>query len=178
MRLLLRLLSTVLGLAVAAAGAVLVVEMTWSLARPGAPELLVPWRQWLTTAGSFSWSRAPVLWLAGGVLALGLLLLLVAATARRRDVRLSDPADDVVVTTSPRSLARLVGVRVRAAEGVSGATVTATGKKVKVRATGRSTELRPQLTELVQGAVADLPMPRHPAVRVAVTAPNNRRETR
>ncbi|GAA4037133.1 DUF6286 domain-containing protein [Allokutzneria multivorans] len=177
MRLLLRLLSTVLGLAVAAGGAVLAVEMTWSLAQPGSREALVPWRQWLATVESYSWSREPVLWLAGGVVALGLLLLLVAATARRKDVRLSDPADEVVVTTSPRTLARLVGTKVRAAEGVSGATVVATGKKVKVRANGRSTELRPSLAELVQSTVQDLPMPRHPKVRVAVAAPKNSRES-
>ncbi|MFB9908353.1 DUF6286 domain-containing protein [Allokutzneria oryzae] len=178
MRLLLRLLSTLLGLAVAAAGVVLAIEMTASLARPGAPELIVPWRAWMAGLEPVSWSRQPVLWTAGGVVVLGLVLLLVSGSARRKDIRLSDPADEVVVTTSPRSLARIVGTRVRAAEGVTAATVTASRKKVRVRATGRSSgdpDLRPKVTELVRGVVADLPMPSRPKVRVAVVSPKDRR---
>lgn len=180
MLVLLRLLAPLLGLAVAATGALLAVEASWTLVRPRSGPLLVPWPAWRDTLASYSWSDSAVL-VAGGVLALiGLLLVLVAGRARRQVVRMTDPAAEVTVVTSPRSLARLVGQRVRDEDGVDAASVTATARRVRVRVRAISrltTEaaLRPALTSLVTDLVTTLPLARTPRVQVVVDSPKDRR---
>ncbi|MCO1574853.1 DUF6286 domain-containing protein [Crossiella sp. SN42] len=177
MRLIVRLLSTLLGLALAAAGALLAVEFAWAAWKPG-EHVLVPWRDWAAALGSVDWTATVTRLVAGGLLLLGLVLLWVATGARRRDVRLADPAPEVTVTTSPRSLARLVGTRVRAEDGVSSATVTASVAKVRVRAASRllaKNELRPRVLEVTRTVVTDLPLPRTPKVSVVVASPKERR---
>lgn len=178
MRVLLRLLSPLLGVAVAAAGALLAVEAGWVLTRPRAAPLLVPWPVWRDWLAGYAWSDTTVV-VAGGALAvLGVALLALAAGARRHDVRLTDPSDDVTVVTSPRSLARMVGHRVRAEDGVRSASVTASARRIRVRVTsGLSTEaqLRPALTARVDELVADLPLARKPRVQVVVGSPKDRR---
>ncbi|MCE6999886.1 DUF6286 domain-containing protein [Saccharothrix sp. S26] len=166
MRILLRVLSPVLGVALAAAGALLaaVVVRHWS------------GRGWPVRADWSSVDR-PVL-LVGACLAVGgLFLLVVASRAGARQVPLDDPADGVRVVTTPTSLARVVGHRVRAEDGVLDASVTASRRRVRVRATSRlhdEATLRPRLLEVAEAAVADLPMPVRPKVSVVVISPKDR----
>lgn len=178
MRILLRLFSPLLGLAVAMAGALLAVEAGWALARPGSGALLVPWPRWQDGLSTYTWSDPPVL-VAGAALAvLGLLLVLLAGRARRHDVALTNPADDVTVVTSPRSLARLVGHQVREEDGVYAASVTATARRVRVRVGSRlraRAELHAALSSRVGELLADLPLTRTPRLRVVVTAARDRR---
>lgn len=178
MRVLLRLLSPVLGLAVAGVGALIALEAGWTLARPPSAPLVVPWKQWRDQLSGSTWSDPPVLVIGAALVLLGLLFLMLAGSARRHDVPLTDPADDVTVVTSPRSLARLVGHRVRAEDGVRSASVTAGRKKVRVRATsGLNTEaeLRPTLTSTVNDLVGSLPLASKPRVQVVVDSPKDRR---
>lgn len=173
MRILLRLLVALLGLAVAAAGLVLAVEVGWDWWRPGHGSLLVPWHQWLARLRPLNWTSAPVR-IGSALVALGgLVLLLIAAGARQpRRLRLDGTSEHVTVVTSPRSLARLVGRAVRAQDGVSGATVTASRRRVRVQARSRlntKEELVPRLTEAATDAVAGLPLPRTPRVSVTVS---------
>ncbi|MCK2240489.1 MULTISPECIES: DUF6286 domain-containing protein [unclassified Crossiella] len=177
MRLIVRLLSTLLGLALAGAGGLLAVEFAWAAWKPG-QHALVPWRDWADRLGSVDWTATPTRLVAGGLVLLGLILVWAATGARRRDVRLADPAPEVTVTTSPRSLARLVGTRVRAQDGVHAATVTASRAKVRVRASSRllaKDELRPKVLEVTRTVVTDLPLPRTPKVSVVVASPKERR---
>lgn len=178
MRILLRLFSPLLGLAVAMAGALLAVEAGWALARPDGGALLVAWPQWRDGLSAYSWSDIPVLAAGAALALLGLLLLLLAGRARRHDVHLANPADDVTVVTSPRSLARMVGQQVREEDGVHAASVSATARRVRVRAGSRlrpEAELHAALTSRVGGLLADLPLTRAPRLRVVVTAARDRR---
>lgn len=178
MRILLRLFSPLLGLAMAMAGGLLAVEAGWALARPGAGALLVPWPHWRDGLSTYSWSDTPVLAAGAALAGLGLLLLLLAGRARRHDVALTSPADEVTVVTSPRSLARAVGQRVREEDGVHSASVTVGARSVRVRAGSRlrsEAELHAALTARIGGLLADLPLTRTPRLRVVVTAARNRR---
>ncbi|MGH3631976.1 MAG: DUF6286 domain-containing protein, partial [Sciscionella sp.] len=160
MRILVRLLSSLLGLVIAAAGVLLAVESVWAWIYPAKGGLVVGWRAWQRTLSGMHWNDQTVQLIAGGVLIVGLLLLIISSTARRGGVRFNDPSDDVSVTTSPRSLARIVGHRVRAEDGVSSASVSATARKVKVRATSqlqREGELRPRLREITTDLLGTLP---------------------
>ena len=178
MRPLVRLLSTLLALAFAAAGALLALEVGWHWWRPGAGPLLVPWPRWQAGLASLGWDAYAVRVGAGVVAAAGLVLLLCALAAGSRAIRLTDPANDVSVSTSPRSLARLVGLAVRAQDNVAGATVTASARRVRVRA--KSTletegELRPRLLATVSALLDDVPLVRRPKVSVVVDSPKDRR---
>lgn len=77
----------------------------------------------------------------------------------------------MAVTTSPRVLARLVGRRVRAADGVAAASVTATARKVSVGAQSwndSGSELRGTISSTVDTLLDELPLARRPRVAVTV----------
>lgn len=177
MRIIVRLISCLSGLAVAGAGGLLAAEVGWHWVWPSDAPLLAPWPSWRTRLGELDWADGPVRITAAVLLVAGLLLLLIAANARRRDVRLHDPANGVSVSTSPRSLARLVGHHVRAQDNVNGASVTASAKKVRVRATSRleaAATLRTRLHESVGELLRDVPLARQPRITIVVDSPKDR----
>lgn len=177
MRILLRFLSAALGLAIAAAGGLLALEVGGQWWRPHDAPVLVPWPAWRVRLGEVSWQAGEVRLIAGIALATGVILMLVALAARRTAIPLRDPATEVSVTTSPRSIARVVGQRVRAENDVTGASVTATVRKVRVRATSRmrtENQLRPRLIAVVQDLLDDLPLQSRPKISVVVDSPKDR----
>ena len=172
MRVLLRVLAPLLGLAVAAAGVLLVLEVVAAWIRPGvARGLVVPWPDWYTTLAATSWAQAPVPGAAIGAAVLGLLLVLVGLLARRTDIAVDGPAPEITVTTSPRVLARVVGRRVRSTDAVAGASVTASARKVTVAAQAwndAAPELHDSVRSRVEELLDDLPLRRRPRVAVSV----------
>lgn len=177
MRLLIRLLTALLGLIFAVGGAWLTVECAWAMIRPESGGLIIAPGAVVTALNDITWQAAPVRLAAGGLALLGLVLVVLTTRAGDKDVRLHDPAPEVTVTTDSRSLARLVGHQVRDQDGVAGAAVTAGGKRVKVKATPRyaeSGDLRGRLTETAERAVQDLPLRSTPKVLVSVGNPKER----
>ncbi|MGH3885398.1 MAG: DUF6286 domain-containing protein [Pseudonocardiaceae bacterium] len=170
MRILLRVLSPLLGLAVAAVGGFVALEVIWAWGRSAAGPLVLPWPVWQATLQGWTWTSTPVRLIAAGLVAAGLLLLVLALRAGRREVRLIDPAPGITVTTSPRSLARLVGHRVRELDHVASASVIATPRKISVRAASRQpvAAATPGITDAVQTLLSDLPLAHTPRVSVAV----------
>lgn len=178
MRVLVRILASLVGLGLATVGVLLAIEVSWAWLRPADGPLLVSWQRWRANLDELTWQSTSVRVTAAALAAAGLVLLLIAATARRRDVRLRDPAVEVSVITSPRSLARVVGRRIRAEDNVTFASVTATPKRIRVRAGSRlesDAQLRPRLLDVATSTVDDLPLVRAPRVRVVVISPRDRR---
>lgn len=176
MRVLMRVLAPLLGLAIAAVGGLVLLEVGWAMVRPGRDPLLVPWPGWLRLAGGLAWTEPGVKITAWGLVAAGLLLSLIALLPRRHDITLQDPAPEVTVTTSPRSLAGIVGQRVRSTDGVRSASVTVSARSVRVLATSRLLDehrLRPVLVDEVSALVTALPLVRTPSVHVAVHSPKD-----
>jgi hypothetical protein len=171
MRILLRLLSPLLGLAVAALGVLVALEVIWAWVRPADGPLVLPWPAWQATLQGWNWTSTPVRLIAAGLIAVGLFFLMLALAASRREVRLINLAPDVTVTTSPRSLARLVGHHVRELDQVASASITATPRKISVRTTSRqpSDAATRDITESVQSLLSELPLTRTPRVSVAVS---------
>ncbi|MHA6630661.1 DUF6286 domain-containing protein [Pseudonocardia sichuanensis] len=172
MRVLLRVLAPVLGLAVAVAGVLLVLEVVAAWLRPGTTRgLVVPWPDWYSSLGATTWTDTPVAGVAIGLAVLGLLLVLVGLLARRADIAVDGPAPEITVTTSPRVLARLVGRRVRSTDDVAAASVTASARKVRVAAQAWN-DAGPELRDSVRGRVDELldelPLHRRPRVAVSV----------
>ncbi|MGI9003565.1 MAG: DUF6286 domain-containing protein [Pseudonocardia sp.] len=172
MRVLLRLLAPLLGLALAAAGVLLVIEVVAVWVRPAATTgLVVPWPDWRTISTTLTWSNTPVPAVAIGVAVVGLLLVLLGLLARRSDIVLTAPTPEITVTTSPRVLARLVGRHVRATDDVAGASVTASRRTVAVSVQGwgkADPELRGTVRNRVKAMLDELPLRRRPRVTVAV----------
>jgi Family of unknown function (DUF6286) len=171
MRVLLRILAPLLGLALAAAGVLLVIEVVVAWIRtPATAGVIVPWPDWQATLSALTWNQPPVAPIAIGVAVVGLLLLLIGMLARRADIALDAPGDDVTVTTSPRVLARIVGTRVRAADDVAAASVTASGRRIAVAAEAWDDpdSLRATVAERVDTLLDELPLHRRPRVAVTV----------
>ncbi|HEY2193356.1 MAG TPA: DUF6286 domain-containing protein [Actinomycetospora sp.] len=172
MRFLLRLLSPLLGLAVAAVGVLVLIEVITAWVAPGSSPLVVPWSDWQAALTTTTWSSSVVRTAAILVAVVGLLVLLVGLVARRHDVRLTDPVPEVTVTTSPRSLARAVGHEVRSHSDVVSASVVASGGKVVVKA-GTLDEpdtVRQAVRERIDELFTRLPLARRPRVSVSVAA--------
>ncbi len=171
MRVLLRILAPLLGLALAAAGVLFVIEVVAAWVRPDATAgLLVPWPDWRATLENLTWADAPVPGIAIGVAAVGVALVLLGLAARRSDIHLDAPGG-IAVTTAPRVLARLVGTRIRATDDVAGAAVTASARKVSVtaQAWGDATpELRGTVRSRVDELLDELPLRRRPRVGVSL----------
>jgi Family of unknown function (DUF6286) len=171
-RVLLRVLAPLLGLAVAVVGVLVVLEVVAAWVRPGTTAgLVVPWPDWYAALRTTSWSDAPVAGIAIGIAVVGLLLVLLGLLARRHDVAVDAPAPEITVATSPRVLARLVGRRVRAADDVAAASVTATRRKVSVAAEAWSDagpELADSVRARVEGLLDEVPLHRRPRVTVTV----------
>ena len=172
MRILLRVLAPLLGIALAAAGVIVVIEVVAAWVRPDMQGgLLVPWPDWMATLAGLSWNESPVRGIAIGVGVVGVLLMIVGLTARRADVRLEAPTTEMTVTTSPRVLARLVGTRVRESDDVVSASVTASARRVAVTALvwqDAPAELREVLVGRVKELLDELPLRRRPRVAVSV----------
>ncbi len=173
MRALLRVLAPLLGLALAAVGVLLVIEVVAAWLQPSPGGAVVPWPSWRAALEQQSWQDAPVPAVALGVAVLGLALVLVGLLARRSDVAMDGPDPAVTVTTSSRVLAQLVGRRIRATEDVAGAAVTASRRRITVTAQPWG-EPPPGLEEAVAARVEELldqlPLHRRPSVTVAVAA--------
>lgn len=169
MRILLRVLAPLISLAVAALGLLLVIEVVAAWLSPGTGAgLLVPWRDWNTSAATVLWTATPVLWIAVAAIVVGALLLAVGLLARRHDVAMTSPSPGLTVATAPRVLARLVGSRVRALDPVTSASVTASARSVVVRARGRGDggELRDESRTAAAGVLDALPLARRPRLTV------------
>lgn len=178
MRALLRVLTPLLALALAGIGVLVVIEVVAAWVRPNATAgAVLPWYEWRAALEHQTWDANPVPGIAIGVAAVGLLLLLLGLLARRADIHFDAPAT-MTVTTSPRVIARIVGRRVRAAEDVAAATVTASRRKVSVSAEGwgtdadpdddRAEELRASVRERVDALLDELPLRRRPRLTVTV----------
>lgn len=172
MRAALRVLTPLLGLGLAVAGVLLVVEVVAAWLRPPVDGVIVPWPAWRSVLEALAWRDDPVPVIAIGVGVAGLALVLVGLLARRSDVRMDGPDDAITVTTSSRVLAQLVGRRVRAGEDLAGASVTATRRHVSVsaQAWGRAdAELRASIAARVDELLDELPLRRRPGVSVHVS---------
>ena len=171
MRLLLRILSPVLGLVVALVGLALIAETIAAFVSPSTAPLVVPWRSWLPTLSALSWQANAVRIVAYVVGVVGLLVLLVGLASRRHDIFLRDPVPEVTVTTSPRSLARAVGHEVRSYDDVVSATVVASAARITVRAgtLDAPDTVKPAVAARVDELLERLPLARRPRVSVSVS---------
>jgi len=171
-RVLLRVLTPLLGLAVALVGVLVLLEVVAASVRPDDGDgLVVPWPEWYAALGQTAWTDAPVAGIAIGVAVIGLLLVLLGLLARRHDIAVDGPAPEITVTTSPRTLARLVGRRVRTADDVAAASVTASRRRVWVAAQAwndADPELADGIRARVENLLDEIPLRRRPRVTVTV----------
>jgi hypothetical protein len=113
-RVLLRVLAPLLGLAVAVVGVLVLLEVVAAWVRPDHGDgLVVPWPEWYAALEQTAWTDAPVPGIAIGTAVLGLLLVLVGLLARRHDIAVDGPASEITVTTSPAHPSRRHGTGCR-----------------------------------------------------------------
>ena len=165
-----RVLSLLFGAAVAVFGFLAALEIMWAWMRPSAGPLVVPWPTWLASLEEWNWASAPVRLIAVALMGVGLLVLALSLRTDHRPVWLIKPAPEVTVTTTARSLARLVARRVRELDRVSSASVTATSRKISVRVASHQPgdATTSSITEAVRLLLSELPLAHTPQVSVTV----------
>jgi hypothetical protein len=153
-----RLLSFLVGIAVAGAGALAVAEIVASLL--GRSLLLVPWDQWDAPLRELAWDDPVVSFVSAGLITAGVLLLIVQLTPRRPlALPLRTDPDNAQASIDRRGL----GERLRRAAVADPDVLSA---KVRIRRKAKVTaqvppdtnkrETRARVRESVRGAIAEL----------------------
>jgi hypothetical protein len=165
-----RALVIVLAIALAAAGVLAAVEV--GLAALARPPLVFPHEQVIEALQGRRWADAPVRGILLGVAVLGLVLLVAQLAPRRtRLLPIADPNPGVAAATTRRSLERALRRAATGADGISGASVTVSPRKVKVRAvTGLRdvTGLHASLVATVDDELDGIGLARRPALSVSL----------
>lgn len=175
MRALNRLVSALLALAVIGAGGlaaaeVFVARVHWGWL-PGAP-LVVPYDTWLKELRAHHWSDTIVLVGSIGGIVAGLVLLSLAASAKERRIQMDASHPEIDLSTSRRSLARVLAHDAEEIEGVGGASAGVRNKTAKVRARlrlGDPDEVREAVRARAQARLDSLPLRRRPKLSVDVS---------
>ncbi len=174
MRVIERLLSLLLALAIVAGAVLLALEVGWAVA--GKPPLLVQWRSAYTSGTTNSWDSTPARIIAIALLVVGLLLLLAELKPRRAS-RLSmistDPAIDAAITRRSLRSSLLNGAKQVA--GVSGAKAKVSKRKATVTAVSRlgsvdtARELTGEVESSLQARLDALQLAKSPRLRARVS---------
>jgi hypothetical protein len=128
-----RILVVLLALTMAVTGVLAAVEI--GLAALGRPPLVLPRAQLTDVLQRSRWTDAQVEGVLLGVAVLGLVLLAGQLVPRRtRLLAIADATPGVTAATTRRSLERALRRAARGADGITAASVTATPRRVKVRA--------------------------------------------
>jgi len=167
-RVLNRIVAAVLALALLVGGLLAAVEIV--VAGFDHRPWVLPHDHWYHSARTRSWESAPTRWLLIGLVAAGLLLLLLQVAKRRPTALPLIPAT-VPADLGRRSLERALVRAASRVDGVSSAKVRVDGDQAEVvAATNRrqTAELHPRLSAALDRRVASLGLARPPAVRVKV----------
>jgi len=167
-RVLNRIVAAVLALALLVGGLLVAVEIV--VAGFDHRPWVLPHDKWYRSARTRSWDSAPTRWLLIGLVAAGLLLLLLQL-AKRRPTTLPLVPAAVPADLGRRSLERALVRAASRVDGVSSAKARVDGDRAEVVASTnrrQTAELHPRLCAALDRRVASLSLARPPAVRVKV----------
>ncbi|MCW2611633.1 MAG: hypothetical protein JWM15_2879 [Cryptosporangiaceae bacterium] len=165
-----RVLAVLLGLTLAAAGVLTALEV--GLAALTRPPLVFPHERITEVLQRSRWEDAPVRGVLLGIAVLGLVLLVAQLVPRRtRLLPIADPTPGVAVATTRRSLERALRRAATGADGISAASVTASPRRVRIRAvTGLRdvTGVQPGLVAAVDDQLDGIGLARRPTLSVSL----------
>jgi hypothetical protein len=165
-----RVLSVIIGLALAALGVLVCAEVirTEALNRRG--HLLLPFQSVSRYLHRTAWNSTAILAISAAVAAAGLLLVALELKRRRPGLLvMAGGRDDLVASTSPRSVARTLSRAAEAVPGVFSAKARVRRRRASVRARTRLREgddLEQRVRERLERSVADLDLLRAPRLRL------------
>ena len=141
-----------------------------------AKPVLIHWTTWLTWADKTRWKAGVIRFWAVVLMVLGLVLLYLELKPRTvRRIAISSDDDNVDAAITRRGLTALATSAARSVDGVRGASVTATSRKIMVAADAAArdeataTALKDPVADAVRGALATLGLAKSPKVAVRVT---------
>jgi len=171
-----RVLSAVLGLALMVGGLVTAIEIV--LAGLGRSPWLLPHDRWAEIARTTTWSDTDVRPIAAGLIAAGVVLLVVEAARRRPEaLTLAAGASGVVSELDRQGVERWMVQRVERVEGVSAAGVRIGSRSVVVEATSVGRDIATVdrgVREAAAGGLESLGLDRTPGLRVKVRPRSDR----
>lgn len=176
MRIFDRVLSAVLGLALLVGGLVTAIEIV--LAGLGRSPWLLPHDRWAEMARTTAWSDTDVRPIAAGLIAAGVVLLVVEAARRRPEaLTLAAGGSGVVSELERQGVERWMVERVERVEGVSAAGVRIGSRSVVVEATSVGRDIATVdrgVREAAAGGLESLRLDRTPRLRVKVRPRSDR----
>lgn len=177
MRIVDRVLSAVLGMALLVAGLLVAVEIM--LAGLGRSPWLAPYDRWAESASTTPWSDPDLRVVFVGLIVVGVLLLLVEGARRRPEVlALAAQGPGVVALLERREVERWLVERVGGVEGVADAGVRISNGRTLVEATsvGRdTTTVEPGVREVASQSLESLGLDRPMRLAVKVRPRQERR---
>ncbi len=177
MRIVDRVLSAVLGMALLVAGLLVAVEIV--VAALGRSPWLVPHDHWAEWASTTSWSDPGLRVLFAGLIVGGVALLVVEGARRRPEVlALAAQGPGVVAVLERREVERWLVERVEGVEGVADAGVRISNGRTLVAATsvGRdTTTVEPGIREVASDSLESLALDRPTRLTVRVRPRQERR---
>ncbi len=129
-----RLASVVLALVLLIGGALVVIEVVYTLlGKVG--HLFFPYERFTSFGTSHTWDSTPVLIISGALVVVGLVVLLFELKRRRPALLTVQPVTDGVVSgMSRKSLSHALAAQAEEVEGVAGASARVRRRKVTVQA--------------------------------------------
>lgn len=174
MRLANRVLAAVLALGLLVGGLVVAVEIV--VAGFDRRPWILPHDDWYRSARLRTWDSAPPRWIFIGLLAAGLVLLLMQL-ARRRPTALALTPGAVPADLGRRSLEKSLAREAKAVDGIAAAKARVGKEKADVAASSnrrQADDLEPVVSQALDRRMAALGLARPPAVRVKVQARSDR----
>ncbi len=182
MRVIERVLSLLLALAIAVGAVLLVLEVGWAAA--GQPPLLVPWHTAYDAGTRDAWDSGVVRVVAAALTAVGLLLLVVVGKPRRAPrLQLAGTTPGVDAAVTRRSLRSTLLDAAQQVDGVSAATASVSTRRAAVTATSRlgdpdtAATLTGELETALRARLDALQLAKPPRLRARVRARNDPRST-
>lgn len=174
MRVVNRVVASVLALALLVGGVLVAVEIV--VAGLDRRPWVLPHDHWYRSARQRAWESPPARWAFIALVLAGLLLLFLQA-ARRRPLTLALVAGDAPADLNRRSLERSLARSVSGVDGVAGSRVRLDDGRLDVSATThrrQAGDIESQVTGAVERRMEPLGLARRPAVRVKVRTRSDR----
>jgi hypothetical protein len=173
MRLLNRPLALILAVALAGASVILIIEVITFAAH--ASQLVVPWHTWYHWAGTTRWNAVVIRVWSAILIAIGVTLLVVELKPRRvTRLPLRSDDDSTQSALTHRGLARTLRAAATGIDGITSAAVTVRRRRARVIATaaarGRAAAapLQEPVSQALHSRLDDLDLDRPPRLKVRV----------
>lgn len=171
-RIMLRVLSALLALALVASASLLIGQVVVGMS--GGGDFLVPTSDWYAALRTTTWNDASVVYTGIALLIVGLLVLVVVVLSRPRLFTLARPEDTVDVVIPPRAVAQMLRRQAEVVPGVGAASAEVTRDLARISVTAplaSPATVEQDLAAALTHGLKKVPWSRMPRLEIEVIGP-------